>query len=98
PPASTLFPYTTLFRSFGGKSSVTIAAKSFATSDDIALSFDYGDVLAITEYVSGSWTKLTQHTQGGGVVTSYATPSKAGDKTADLDRKSTRLNSSHLVI
>ena len=34
--------------------------------------------------VSGTWTSLTEHTQGGGVVTSYATPAKAGDQTGDL--------------
>jgi hypothetical protein len=70
--------------SFGGKSGTTIAAHDFATSDEIAFSFAYGDVLAVTEYVSGSFTALTQHQQGGGLVTSYATAVNAGDKTSDV--------------
>jgi lysophospholipase L1-like esterase len=69
---------------FGGASTVTIPAGAFVTSDDVAFSFTYGDVLAVTEYVSGNWTALTQHTQGAGVVTSYATASSGGDQTADL--------------
>ncbi len=70
---------------FGGKTSVTIPAGGFVASDELALHFVYGDILAVTEYVTGTWTALTQHSQGGGgVVTSYATASNDGDRTADL--------------
>jgi hypothetical protein len=70
---------------FGGEGGVTIAAGDFVTSDEVSLSFAYGDVFAITEFVSGSWTKLTQHQPNGGNVTSYATASNAGDQTTDAD-------------
>src|SRR5256885_9017114 len=62
PPRSTLFPYTTLFRSDGSGSFVTNVA-------------------------ADSWSLVNI---SGGVVN--------GDLVAAGDRKSTRLNSSHLVI
>jgi lysophospholipase L1-like esterase len=69
---------------FSGSAGTTIAAGGFATSDSVSLNFNYGSILAITEYVSGSWTSLTQHTQGNGIVTSYANASGGGNATADL--------------
>ena len=68
---------------FGGAASVTIPAGGYATSDQVAMTFAYGDVLAVTEYVKGSWTALTEHNQAGSNVTSYATAANAGDRTAD---------------
>jgi lysophospholipase L1-like esterase len=68
---------------FNGLSSVTIPAGGFATSDNVPFNFNYGVVLAVTEYVSGSWTALTQHEQAGGAVTSYATATGAGNMTTD---------------
>ncbi len=68
---------------FAGAGSVTIPAGGFVTSDQVGLVFSYGAVLAVTEYVSGSWTGLTQHNQAGSNVTSYATAANAGNKTSD---------------
>jgi len=68
---------------FAGANSMTIPAGAFVTSDEVSLSFSYGALLGVTEYVKGSWTSLTQHTQAG-TVTSYATAANAGDKSADL--------------
>lgn len=68
---------------FNGASSVTIPAGAYVTSDNVGFTFKYGDVLAVTEYVSGTWTSLTAHAQGVNVVTNYATAAKAGNKTAD---------------
>src|SRR2546426_6296562 len=70
PPRSTLFPYTTLFRSggftpFGGRSGIVIYRKT--PTGEKVLEISYKDILA-------------------------------GRKPEDKDRKSTRLNSSHLVI
>src|SRR5256885_13078032 len=67
PPRSTLFPYTTLFRSLHGKRTYCVAV----------LVPDIGDEFS-SSLISGIEKRLAQ--QG------Y------------LDRKSTRLNSSHLVI
>src|SRR2546426_6551361 len=69
PPRSTLFPYTTLFRS------IPDLGLDAAAADGA----DHGAVLADKEF--GAF--------------------KTGDRAANLhngDRKSTRLNSSHLVI
>src|SRR5687768_18014589 len=71
PPRSTLFPYTTLFRSNLGYAPVVIAAEEgFFADENLEVSFATIDseqaMLAIT--------------------------------TGDLDRKSTRLNSSHGYI
>src|SRR5256885_7342659 len=60
PPRSTLFPYTTLFRSLGSTPVVTQSSPSAPEGSDFPLS--------------------------------------ATSAIADQDRKSTRLNSSHLVI
>nr|WP_284700928.1 GDSL-type esterase/lipase family protein [Robbsia betulipollinis] len=69
---------------FGGAASVTIAAGGFATSDNVNLTFAYGDILSVTEYVSGSWASLTAHAQGVNVVTNYVTAAGAGDQTQDV--------------
>src|SRR5256885_8304191 len=73
PPRSTLFPYTTLFRSLA-----QILRSSFALTS-----------AAVRPPPSVSTVSLTSEVQ-----------SSAGfvDRLAPLDRKSTRLNSSHLVI
>jgi lysophospholipase L1-like esterase len=68
---------------FNSTGAVTIPAGGMVESDAVALSFAYGDLLSITEYVSGSWTNLTGHAQGTNIVTSYVTAAKAGNKTSD---------------
>src|SRR5437588_3487749 len=65
PPRSTLFPYTTLFRSSTPTSTLTNTATSTATAVP---------------------------------PTSTRTAVPSGTPTATVDRKSTRLNSSHTVI
>src|SRR5256885_13310730 len=75
PPRSTLFPYTTLFRSHAipqGESETLVSA-------------------------------MTRHTFGTGLVYYYVQATTAAilvlaANTSFADRKSTRLNSSHLVI
>src|SRR5256885_9434000 len=72
PPRSTLFPYTTLFRSKQTDLIHTCRADFVHDSDDVAV---LGAGIAL--YIDGLFEPV-------------------GD--AVLDRKSTRLNSSHLVI
>src|SRR5256885_8737897 len=79
PPRSTLFPYTTLFRSYGESTDTPEGVQG----DDF---LDGGDGNDILNGGGGSDTLLG----GDGNDSLY------GDSTED--RKSTRLNSSHLVI
>src|SRR5256885_11478570 len=72
PPRSTLFPYTTLFRSFFLK----------------AGSLTFGSGLVIVPFLEKG---LVQQT-------GWLTEREFLEERNDQDRKSTRLNSSHLVI
>src|SRR5256885_7441863 len=84
PPRSTLFPYTTLFRS--GHSSTQPA--SAATAGGRA----WGRV------VPGIDRERIVRAREGGVHRRARAADRAGRAGAGGDRKSTRLNSSHLVI
>src|SRR5437899_5169948 len=68
PPRSTLFPYTTLFRSKSGDALVIVDQRAFIGADGMRAGFERGD-----EMIDGGLAGLG-------------------------DRKSTRLNSSHLGI
>src|SRR5205814_8168437 len=94
PPRSTLFPYTTLFRSpvsFGGGSTLQVPLQGGSLTPKICLAptlLDYGSVSpgskASKSFVISSC--------GDGTLT------VRGIQPATGDRKSTRLNSSHLGI
>src|SRR5204863_9630731 len=73
PPRSTLFPYTTLFRS-GVNALFSNMTGSFNTADGSA---------ALASNTTGIWNTAT---------------GQAAEPSAVLDRKSTRLNSSHVEI
>src|SRR5256885_9762809 len=84
PPRSTLFPYTTLFRSLTKK--WIDANRRFNGDHWIAMETVYGD---------GNVFQFTSVRQD------YADVDKVNEaamNAANKDRKSTRLNSSHLVI
>src|SRR5690606_41508059 len=83
PPPSTLFPYTTLFRSIG--------MVGFDADDTLWRSQDYFDAAqAEFEHIVGAWTDL----DGAG-----ARERLYQVETGNIgDRKSTRLNSSHVKI
>src|SRR5258708_21099984 len=83
PPRSTLFPYTTLFRSHGIRPEVRAARPAPPGPDAIP------PVVAVGEAAAGP----TYHRGGKAPhVIDEALPDPAGD------RKSTRLNSSHQII
>src|SRR2546426_8785452 len=84
PPRSTLFPYTTLFRSHRARAvqSPDGRARRPAAGDGVARALDGGRRRPAGDRKS---TRLNS----SHLVISYA---------VSLDRKSTRLNSSHLVI
>src|SRR5688572_32118917 len=79
PPRSTLFPYTTLFRSYGGITIDQIAAKHIGQETPMP------SLEIATEEQGGE----------GSCDRNYGC---SYGKTISLDRKSTRLNSSHSQI
>src|SRR5256885_3979604 len=85
PPRSTLFPYPTLFRSGGGARQIT---HNHVQETDAALSPDGSQVMFLAQANQNFETYYSQKL--------FVAP--AGGGNARLDRKSTRLNSSHLVI
>src|SRR2546427_9062099 len=79
PPRSTLFPYTTLFRSGGFPNELLVPRERHRAGPNGALH----DELSVTR------DRARLH---AGVV------SRTGELADDIDRKSTRLNSSHSQI
>src|SRR2546426_4528966 len=82
PPRSTLFPYTTLFRSAGG-------GRPGPSGGRIGPSPWHEDA-------QGGHRRARHHQAAAGE--GAAPDGDQGDRLDDPDRKSTRLNSSHLVI
>src|SRR3712207_7765509 len=83
PPRSTLFPYTTLFRSIGTASTVGWLC------DLVPLSVDVG---ALPTLPAAAALPDRSHATGGLLLLSSGTTGRP------KDRKSTRLNSSHANI
>src|SRR5256885_3737999 len=85
PPRSTLFPYTTLFRSVLDHGHRGLVAGGLDPEDDQVGLTPSGTSPMMPSRIrlySGEWTSSTHITSAS----------------SDVDRKSTRLNSSHLVI
>src|SRR5256885_3983043 len=85
PPRSTLFPYTTLFRSHRAAATVSGANNTVSQSAGHVLTSEDG-ARALEHRASPQETQETGH------------PARETALRARQDRKSTRLNSSHLVI
>src|SRR3712207_7705360 len=83
PPRSTLFPYTTLFRSVAALALNGVSLLVYVVAATVAL-----DVLGV------AWTTLLTALGISGLVIGLALQ----DVLKNLDRKSTRLNSSHANI
>src|SRR2546430_13656830 len=78
PPRSTLFPYTTLFRSYGFLPTIQGQQR---------------------KQVLGRFAQMYQPAVGSGLVMDYMSETGLDSlKGEDIDRKSTRLNSSHSQI
>src|SRR5256885_15820449 len=94
PPRSTLFPYTTLFRS-PRTGQAGQRGKQAARSWDVRATLE-GHAETVWNLVySPDGTLLATASKDGTVRLWNA---RTGKPVASLDRKSTRLNSSHLVI
>ncbi len=66
---------------FNGASSVTIPAGAIITSDSVKLNYSFGQRLAVSMYLKGTFGPLTQHgSQGTG---SFESSLNAGDTTGD---------------
>src|SRR5256885_9200201 len=85
PPRSTLFPYTTLFRSNVGEALVQVVGPPRVLVVEQAA----GDAASLEAALSSTGIPST-------TIVAAQLPKTASDLAAD--RKSTRLNSSHLVI
>src|SRR3712207_9039800 len=94
PPRSTLFPYTTLFRSIGlsvGEGPKTLLVVGLALGSGLLLSS-----LALTRFAAYVIVMLVLRASLD--VTKLGGPGAGTDGQVSLDRKSTRLNSSHANI
>src|SRR5436309_9519951 len=88
PPRSTLFPYTTLFRSVIADDDFFVVVIENVTGIDRHFS-------AATRGVDD---KLRHSVTGGVPAQAFDDLDAFGDGGAQIDRKSTRLNSSHVKI
>lgn len=71
---------------FVGGPSVVIAPGTEVMSDPVKLTYTFGQKLAVTAYVQGSFAPLTQHESQ--VITNYASAVNAGNSTADASGES----------
>src|SRR2546426_7486093 len=83
PPRSTLFPYPTLFRSFGGYHRFWYANRLIR-------------LMRLPDWMCGA--ARTAGDRLAGLTSDWGRQVAKAVRLAQADRKSTRLNSSHLVI
>src|SRR5256885_11845058 len=91
PPRSTLFPYTTLFRSSRPQLDMMMA-------DARRRRFDLVVCWRFDRFARSTAHLLAALDEFRALGIDFVSLNEAVDTTTPLDRKSTRLNSSHLVI
>lgn len=79
PPA--VDPANDVALSFGGSPSITIAPGKEVMSDPVSLTYAFGQKMAVTAYVQGTFAPLTQHDSQ--VITNYSSAAGAGNTTTD---------------
>jgi hypothetical protein len=79
PPA--VDPANDVALSFKGSPSITIAPGTEAMSDPVSLTYTFGQKMAVTAYVQGTFAPLTQHESQ--VITNYSSAINAGNNTTD---------------
>jgi lysophospholipase L1-like esterase len=68
---------------FNGSTTVTLQPNQEVYSDPVHISYTFGQHLAVSMYLKGTFPPLTEHDSQ--VSNNFATPSGAGDNTADAD-------------
>src|SRR2546426_8304289 len=99
PPRSTLFPYTTLFRSFPVDERVAVAVRPRASVAEVRGGLETILVVEDDDQLRRSVKRILE--AAGYQIVTAADGLEALENALDgaaQDRKSTRLNSSHLVI
>ena len=82
---------------FEGQSSVTLAPGQILVSDPVKVTYSFGQTLAISMYVKGTFAPLTRH--GSLFITNYRSPHGSGDTTADTSgAKFTETTSDWLLV
>ena len=66
---------------FGGSASVSLAPGQEIDSDPVKVTYSFGQWLAVSMYVQGTFPPLTEH--GSQITNNYATPVGAGNTTSD---------------
>ena len=66
---------------FSGSASVIIPAGQEVLTDPVNITYNYGEQLAVTAYLQGTFGPLVQHNTQ--FITNYQTPSNAGNQTTD---------------
>lgn len=79
PPA--VDPANDVALSFGGAASVTIAPGTEIMSDPVQLTYTFGQKMAVTAYVQGTFAALNQHVSDS--MTNYYSPANSGNTTTD---------------
>ncbi len=79
PPA--IDPANDVALSFGGNASITLAPGAEVMSDPVSLTYAFGQEMAVTAYVQGTFAPLTHHDSQ--VITNYSSAVNAGNVTMD---------------
>jgi lysophospholipase L1-like esterase len=77
----TVDPTKDVSLTFNGASNITIAAGQAVTSDPVNITYTFGQRMAVSVYIKGTFPPLTQHDSQ--VTTNYASALGAGDTTTD---------------
>ena len=74
-------PVNDVALTFSGNASITIAPGTEVQSDPVKLTYSFGQKLAVTAYVPGTFAPLSQHDSQ--VILNYESASNAGNTTTD---------------
>ena len=82
---------------FNGQASVTMAPGQVVTSDPVSITFDFGQTLAISVYLPGTFGPVARHSSI--FVSNYFTDNGAGDRTREpLGKSFTHTTTDWLLI